>query len=315
MPRDTTASVMHANRVPGGYREVSALAFPVALSMLSQTMMWLVDTSFLGRLGTVEQGAAGFAGNCVWLLLSLFYSLSTGVNIFVAQYHGAQTPTRCGLVTWQGLYLSLFAWLPLLVCGLYARQLVQFIGLSPALLEPAATYMRLRLLGALPALCSFTLLGFFRGIGDMLTPLWVTALTNSLNVVLDYLLIFGHAGFPPLGVAGAAWATVLSTAVGSLLYFGLFWQRGRRQGLLAQWLEPFTRREAWRLLRVSLPVGFQGMLESSAWTLFTVFVARLGAVEAAAHQIALSVLSLAYMLAFGVAIAATTLGWRHYTLA
>jgi len=169
----------------------------------------------------------------------------------------------------------------------------------------------LRLLGTLPALCSFTLLGFFRGIGDMLTPLWVTALTNGLNVVLDYLLIFGHAGFPPLGVAGAAWATVLSTGVGSLLYLGLFWQRGQRQGLLAQWLEPFTRREAWRLLRVSFPVGFQGMLESSAWTLFTVFVARLGAVEAAAHQIALSVLSLAYMLAFGVTIAATTLVGRY----
>lgn len=312
MARDLTANIKHRAGGPGGYREVSALAFPVALSMLSQTLMWVVDTSFLGRIGTVEQGAAGFAGNFVWLLLSLFYyGASTGVNICVAQYYGAQTPARCGLVTWQGLYVSLLAWLPLMLCGLYADHLVQFVSPSPALLEPAVTYMRIRLLGALPALLSFTLLGCFRGLGDTLTPLGVTALANALNVLLDYLLIFGHAGFPPLGVAGAAWATVLSTAVGCLLYLTLFLYRGRRQGLLTRWLAPFTWPEAYHLIRISLPVGLQGMLEASAWTLFAVLVARLGVVEAAAHQIALSVLSLAYMLAFGVTIAATTLVGRY----
>jgi multidrug resistance protein, MATE family len=297
----------HAREPLGGCREVFSLAYPVTLSMLFQTTLWLTDTAFLGRVGTVEQGAAGFAGTCVWLMLSFCLGISIGVNIIVSQAFGSQHLTRCGLIAWQGLYVSVLLWLPILVGGLYARQVVQFFGPSPDLIHPAATYMQIRLLGALPTLANFTLLGFFRGLGDTRTPLWVTVLISGLNVILDYLLIFGRAGFPRLEIAGAAMATVISTAVGSLLYIWLFLSRSRRQGLLARRWQPFDWEESWSLVRVSLPVGLQSVLEGSAWTLFTALVAHLGAVEAAAHQIALNLLSLAYMLGYGVTIAATTL--------
>jgi MATE family multidrug resistance protein len=292
---------------PGGYREVIWLAFPVVLSMLSQTLMWIVDTVFLGRVGTTEQGAAGLAGPFLWTLMALCMGIGTGVNILVAQYYGAQTRTRCGRVAWQGLYISLLAWLPLVAFGLAAHHLIRFSHPSPALLEPATLYLRIRLLGALTALINFTLVGFFRGLGDTQTPLRITVLVNSLNGLLDYLLIFGHLGLPRLGIAGAAVATVIATSVGSCFYVWLFLQRGKVHGLLTRAFVSFDRYECRRLVRMSVPVGLQGALEMSAWMFFTIFVARLGAVETAAHHIATNILTLSYMPGNGVSVAATTL--------
>jgi putative MATE family efflux protein len=269
--------------------------------------MWIIDAAFLGRLGTAEQGAAGLAEPFLWTLLMLCGGVSTGVNIFVAQDYGAQSRGRCGLITWQGLYVNLLTWLLFLGGGLAARACIQLGQPSPDLLEPAVTYLRIRLLGALPLLMNFTLQGFFRGIGDTQTPLRVTILVNALNVLLDYLLIFGHAGLPRLGIAGAAVAAVLSTSVGSVLYIWLFLRCGTRQGLLTKAWAPFDRYACWHLIQVSWPTGLQAALEMSAWTLFTILVARLGAPEAAAHYITTNVALLSYMPGYGVSVAATTL--------
>jgi multidrug resistance protein, MATE family len=156
-------------------------------------------------------------------------------------------------------------------------------------------------------LLNFTLLSFFRGLGDTRTPLVVTLVMELLNVLLDVLLIFGYAGFPRLGIAGSAIATVAATAVGTVIYLSLFLRRGQRQGWLSQLRVPFDRQASRRLVRMSWPIGLQGALELGAWTLFTVLIARLGAVEAAAHAIATQVMALSYMSGYGFSVAATTL--------
>jgi MATE family multidrug resistance protein len=152
-----------------------------------------------------------------------------------------------------------------------------------------------------------TMIGFFRGIGDTKTPLVVVLVVECLSVLLASLLIFGVAGFPRLGIAGAVLATVISRTVGTVIYLGLFLHRGRREGFLAQLRLPFDRHACWHLMRVSWPIGAQGALEMGAWTLFTAFIARLGTVDAAAHAIAMRVTSLAYMPGYGLCVAATTL--------
>jgi putative MATE family efflux protein len=293
--------------IPGGYREVAWLAFPAVLSTLSHTLMWVVDTFFLGRLGTVPQGAAGLGGALVWPLLLFCNCNGAGVNIFVAQYVGARQRPRCGVVTWQGVYLSVVAWLPMLVGGLTAAHLVLFANPDAVLVEPTTTYLRIRLLGSLPALLNFVYIGFFRGIGDTKTPLLVTLIANLLNVGLDLLLIFGYAGFPRLEVAGSALATVLASLAGSGIYLMLFLRRGQQQGFLARRIEPPVRQECWRLVRMSVPVGLSKSLEVGAWTVFTALVAQLGAAEAAAHQIAMQVMAVSYMSGYGLSVAAMTL--------
>ncbi len=291
----------------GGHRQVAILAFPVMVSLLSQTLMSAVDVALLGHFGTVEQGAAGLAGALFWPFWFACTCIGHGVNIFVAQAIGAGRRTESGAITWQGLYSSVLAWLPMLLGGLAAVHLVQLSGASPALQAPAALYLRLRLLGGLPGLWNVTLAGFFRGIGDSRTPLWITLVVEVVNIVLDILLIFGYAGFPRLGIAGSAIATVMASSVGTVMYLNRFLSRGRREGLLtALWIPP-ARRTCQRLMRVSWPMGLQAALEMAAWTVFTIFIARLGSVEAAVQAVVAQLMGIAYMSSYGVSIAATTL--------
>jgi MATE family, multidrug efflux pump len=292
---------------PGGYREVVGLALPVVVSMLMQTLTSALESAFLGRFGTVEQGAAGLGAALLWPILIACNCSGMGVQICVAQSVGAQRRLDCGVFTWQGLYIAGIAWLPMFILGLYALPLVQLIAPSPELLEPTALYLRIELLGGLPALLNMTMIGFFRGIGDTRTPLVVVLVVECLSVLLASLLIFGVAGCPRLGIAGAALSTVICRTVGTAIYLGLFLRRGQREGFLAQLRLPFDRHACWHLIRVSWPIGAEGALEMGAWTLFTAFIARLGTVDAAAHAIAIRVTSLAYMPGYGLCVAATTL--------
>jgi MATE family, multidrug efflux pump len=294
-------------RTPGGYREVICLALPVVVSMLTQTLTSALESAFLGRFGTVEQGAAGLGGALLWPILIACNCSGMGVQICVAQAMGAQRRPDCGTITWQGVYITGLAWLPMLALGLYTLPLVRLIAPSAELIEPTALYLRIELLGGLPALLNMTMVGFFRGIGDTRTPLVVVLMVELLSIILDVLLIFGVAGCPRLGIAGAALATVICRTVGTVIYLGLFLRRGRREGFLGQRRLPFDRHACWHLIRVSWPIGAQGSLEMSAWTLFTAFIARLGTAEAAAHAIAMRVTSLSYMAGYGLCVAVTTL--------
>lgn len=288
-------------------REVISLAYPVVLSMLSHTLMTSVDIALLGHFGTVEQGAAGLAQAFLWVFIVTCNCCGAGVNIFVAQYWGARRYQACGQMTWQGLYLALLAWLPMLAGGIWADAIVRLNAPSPDLVAPAALYARIRLIGGLPILLNFVLISFFRGIGDVRTPLVVTFAAQCLNALLDVVMIFGLAGFPRLGIAGSAIATVSTTAVTSLIYLGLFWRRGLRQGLLSSAWLPCDLGDCRRLISVSWPVGVQGALELGAWTLFTTMVARLGSTEMAAHAIATQIMALSYMTGYGISVAASTL--------
>src|SRR5262249_51623385 len=135
----STPAVPHG-RVAGGYREVVSLAFPLVLSMLSQTIMTAVESAFLGHYGTVEQGAAGLAGVLLWPLLLLSNWSGIGVQICVAQSIGAQRRADCGALAWQGLYVSVLAWLFRVAAGLSAPPLVGVTAPRPALVEPAPPY-------------------------------------------------------------------------------------------------------------------------------------------------------------------------------
>jgi MATE family multidrug resistance protein len=292
---------------PGSYREVVSLALPVVVSMIMQTLTSALESAFLGHFGTVEQGAAGLGGALLWPILIACNCSGLGVQICVARAMGAQRRADCGAITWQGVYITGLAWLPMFVLGLYALPLVQRMAPSPELIEPTALYLRIQLLGGLPALLNMTMIGFFRGIGDTRTPLVVVLVVEFLSVILYVLLIFGVAGCPRLGIAGAALSTVICRTVGTVIYLGLFLRRGRREGFLVQRRFPFDRHACWDLIRVSWPIGAQGALEMGAWTLFTAFIARLGTAEAATHAIAMRVTSLSYMAGYGLCVAVTTL--------
>ncbi len=298
-------------RADGGLAEVGLLAYPVVLQTLSDTAMQVVDSAIVGRLGVTELGAVGFGGIWLWTMLVVFFGAATGAQTFVAQAFGANRRRECGGWFWQGLYVlfpAAIVW-TLLLAVLF-EPLLGLFGTSPELRRLATAYARARLCGA-PALVPAVLLtSFFRGLGDTRTPLLGALGVNGLNALLAYGLVFGRFGLPSWGVVGAGTATAIALwtyAAVLLIPFmhprraDLYGTRPRRPDLAAMR----------RFARTSLPVGGQWVLDMLSFALFSSIIARMGDAAMAATQALIQLLSLSFMQAFGISIAAGVLVGRY----
>jgi MATE family multidrug resistance protein len=151
---------------------------------------------------------------------------------------------------------------------------------------------------------------FFRGLGDMRTPLYVAIFANVANGILDYALIFGNFGFPELGVAGAGTATAIASWSAAGVLFALFRRRSISERYHTRPIAPDAA-QIQRLLRTSAPIGGQWFIGMASFAVFTTLVARMGDESMATSQAFVMLLSLSYMQAVGISIAASTLVGRH----
>jgi MATE family multidrug resistance protein len=292
-------------------REVALLAYPIVLAQLSQTTMHLVDSIFVGRLGAAQLGALGFAGVWLWTVFCIFSGAATGVQTFVSQAHGAGDERDCGRWAWQGLYaLVPSAALVLFGFAALAGPLFGALGTTPEVREFGLAYVRTRPLGFTGLAVWLVLAAFFRGLGDTRTPLVATIVANVVNAVLAYGLVLGRLGLPAWGIAGAGVATSIAEWVGAAVLAAAF-----ARPAVARAFATGPVRPAWsairRFLRTGAPIGGQWVLDMSAFAIFTTLVARMGNAPIAANQAMISLLSLSFMQAIGIGLAATTLVGRY----
>ena len=295
----------------GSAREVGLLAYPIVLTQMSQTVMGVVDSIFVGHLGAAQLGALGFAGIWLWTVMSFFSGTATGVQTFVSQAHGAGDEEACGPWAWQGLYAVVPA---ATVCAFafvaIAEPLWRLAGASAEIREHALAYARMRPLGFMGLAFWMVLASFFRGLGDTRTPLLATLVANAANALLAWALVFGHLGLPAWGVAGAGLATSIAEWVGVLVMaLGL-----ARPAVACRYATRPVRpsaRAIRRFLRTGAPIGGQWILDMSAFAIFTTLVARMGNASMAANQAMISLLSMSFMQAIGIGLAATTLVGRY----
>jgi MATE family multidrug resistance protein len=292
-------------------RDVVRLALPVFVTMASQSMMGLADVFFMRWVGTTQQAAVGLGSVASWTFLSLFCGTLAGVSTFVAQELGAGRPGATGGYVWQSMWPVLPFAIPLTFAGPLVRQLLLWIGAEADVAALAARYCEIRLWGAAAAFAGFAVVSFFRGLGDMLLPMWVTLGQNVLNIALNALFVFGFGPIPPMGLEGVAWATVIATVAGTLVCFAAFLRRAHRttHGALLD-VRPDARK-AWAFLRVGLPIGVSWVLEMVVWTVFTIYAATLGKVASAAHNIVMQIVHVSFMPGIAISIAAGTIVGRH----
>jgi MATE family multidrug resistance protein len=290
---------------------VALLAYPLILGHLSFTIQTFVDRLFLTWYSAEAVAGAVTGLFAVWAIIALFTGTGEYLTTFVAQYFGARRPQRIGAAIWQGIYFSLGA--GALVAGLspLAGPAFDLAGHVPALRRYEVEYARVLMWGAFPVVLMATLSTFFAGRGETRVVLHVNVLATLVNMALDWLLIFGRAGFPELGVTGAALGTVLSQLAGAAVYLGLILRRRHREayGTLAGW-----RPEPWlvaRLVRFGMPTGLQYSLEVGAFALFMVIVGRIGTAELAASGIAFNLNMIVFFPMVGLAIAVSSLVGRY----
>ncbi len=295
----------------GGYKDILTIAFPLILSTSSWSLQHFVDRMFLAWYSREAIAASTPAGILNYTLMSPFIGTAGYVSTFVAQYAGAGRQDRIGPCVWQGLYIALVGGLGMALLIPVAEPLFRLIGHSPAVQRHEIAYFSLLCLGAFPAIACSALAGFFSGRGQTWPVMWANLVATAVNIVLDYLLIFGMGRVPEMGIAGAAIATNIAMAASLLVYGVLVLRQGndRRFHILRGWrLDPAL---CCRIVRFGLPSGVQFFIDLSGFTVFLLIVGRLGTESLAATNIAFNINTLAFMPMIGLGMAVSVLVGQH----
>jgi MATE family multidrug resistance protein len=296
---------------PAGGREVALVAYPLILGHLSFTIQTFVDRLLLTWYSAEAVAGAVTGLFAVWGLIALFTGTGEFLTTFVAQYFGAGRLERIGSAIWQGIYFSLGAGALIALLSPLAGPAFDLARHEPLLRRYEVEYARTLMLGSFPVILMATLSTFFAGRGETRVILYVNLLATLVNMALDYALIFGKAGFPELGVTGAALGTVASQVAGAAVYLALILGRANRDRYrtLAGWrLEPWL---VARLVRFGMPTGLQYALEVSAFAVFMVIVGRIGTLELAASGIAFNLNMIVFFPMVGLAIGVSSLVGRY----
>ena len=298
-------------------REILALATPTILTMLSQTLMWTVDTALLGRVSSLSLAAAGLGGMLTWATYSLFNNLSRITGTFVSQAHGRGDDERVTHYAWQGVYIALMTGLVLMVMGWYSHVVLPWTRNPAEVQELTYVYIKWRSLSAVSTQLVFAMMGFFQGRKDVKIPMYAGIIGNVANMILDVWLIFGWGGFdlfgrtwlamPAMGVKGAAIGTSIGTTLNALALIG--WAmapRLREKYRIHKARRPDPRAIA-DMIRIGLPSAWEGFIDMGGFLMFTIFVGTAGAIPLAASQITIQVLSFSFMPLWGLTTAAGVL--------
>jgi MATE family multidrug resistance protein len=267
---DTMASSMDPRQQRRSeLRAVVAMSLPVVITMSSRAVMDLVDFTMIKDLGLDEVQAAILPGQMLmWTYIVIGMGIVSVISTFTSQSLGRGEPEAAGTYAWQVLYIAaLFGFI-----GAALRPLVPtvigWIGHAPAVQEQEIVYLRIALLNAGPTIAAQGVGWFFIGIHRP----WVTACSaleaNFVNFGVSFVLIFGHLGFEPMGLAGAAWGTLAGVSYRTLrLTISMLMPRTSRTfGTWKGWQPSLAR--LWDLLRVGGPCGFHWISEVLVWTLF-----------------------------------------------
>lgn len=290
--------------------ELLTLSAPTVAQMASYTVLQFTDTWMLSRVGEMEATAGGNAGMFAFSFIGFGSGVLMLVNTLVSQNFGRKDYEQCGRYMWQGVWFAvLFA---ALILPSLATATLPFIwfGHEAAMVQLEAGYYRIAVGGAVLKLASAAVGQFLLGINRPAMVLGAAVVGMLVNVWANWVLIFGHWGVAPMGVAGAAWATNIAVAV-ELAVLGVIvaGEAGRHFGVHL-WRPRI--KEMGTLIRVGVPSGGQFVADILAWTLFIMMILGVfGTKVMAANTFAFRFWQVSFMPAIGISVAATALVGRY----
>lgn len=280
------------------------LAGPVVLAELGWIAMGVVDTIMVGRVSAEAIGAVG-VGSVLFYAVGIFGTgLLLGLDTLIPQAYGAGDLEDCHHTLFQALYLCLALGPVLMVLMSVAVPLLRTWGLHPDVSALAVPYIRAVIWSALPLLFFTAFRHYLQGM-NLVRPIMVVLVSaNVVNIVANWALIFGNLGFPAMGAEGAGWASCVSRVymcLGLLAYI-LYRERRHSVGLLRRSLDLDMNRIR-RLVSLGMPAAMQRALEIGVFALATALAGRLDPVSLAAHQIAITIASVTFMVPLGISSA------------
>ena len=285
-------------------REVWALALPIIGAMSSQNVLNIVDAAMVGHLGAAASAAVGLAFMANFVAFSTITGLSTAVQAMAARRYGEGRLAETAVPLNGGIVLSLAIGVPLsLLLILAAPWVFRHLDHDPEVVRLGTSYLQCRLAGIAAIGINFSFRGYWSAVRR--TGLYLATLFGicCLNILLDWLLIYGHAGLPALGVRGAGVASVSAAACGTLAYFAFGWRYARGAGFFTRLPSTAQLKD---LLRLGLPTCLQQLLFSSGFLILFWIVGHIGTAELAAGNALVTISLTAILPAMGFGLASAT---------
>jgi MATE family multidrug resistance protein len=281
------------------------LATPIIVTQLAQMSMGVADTVMAGRVSAADLAGVALGGNLYWPVMITLGGVLQSVTPSVAQLRGAGNVDRIAHVIRQALWLALGGGAVLFVVLQFSRYAYEFIGVDPAGIPIAVTYLQGLLWGLPPVLGYFVLRYLCEGMGWTLPGMVIALAALLLKLPLNYLFIHGGFGIAAMGGAGCGWSSAI------VMWFELFailgvmrFSRMHSVRVFANFERP-ARAEVVRLVRLGVPIGASRFFEVSLFSLVALLVGRLGIDSLAAHQIAGTMNGVTFMIPLSLGVAAT----------
>ena len=282
------------------------LAFPVVLSQLGHIMVSVFDSLMVGQIGTLPLAAASL-GNSIFMITLVFgLGVSYSITPLIAAADGRNNYTRISLLLLNGLVSNVLLGVLLFIAGYFLSPYITYLDQPIKVVDLAVPYLNILFMSMVPLMVFQAFRQFAEGLSLTKQAMYITLIANTLNIILNYILIYGKLGFEPMGLVGAGWATLISRVVMAIIMasYVLFAKRFEVYRHFLR-LRHFSFLHVYRIFKLGLPISGQMIFEMGAFSFSAIMIGWIGAKQLAAHQIAINVASVTYMMASGIAAAAT----------
>lgn len=287
-------------------RSTIRLAIPLIIGQLGQMLISLTDTLMLGRLGVTPLAACSFATTLIYLPMMFGIGMSMAVSIRVSQARGANEPAAARAALRHGLYITLAMGVITVIAALAIRPFFWIFQQDPEVVAIVPDFLLILAASMIPAMGSMAVKNHADAMNRPWPVFWISMGGVALNLVLNWLLIFGKFGAPKLGFEGAAVATLIART--AVLVGMIVWSRGDealKEWVPKRWLRLPDGAAVRDLLRTGFPASMQLLSEVSAFVMATFIIGNMGKAALASHQIAIQCAATIFMVPLGISMALT----------
>ncbi|MDA0292915.1 MAG: MATE family efflux transporter [Verrucomicrobia bacterium] len=285
-------------------RPTLRLAAPITAGQVGQMLLGVADTIMVGHVGTIALAACSFANNVLMVFAIAGFGVLTAVSVRVSHAHGAGATDAMARAFHAGVGLSVIGGLICAAAMHLIYPVFHHLGQAPGVVDEARAYTLIVAWSLIPAWLTASARNYLESQSRPWPAFWIMFGGVVLNVLLNWVMIYGNLGAPAMGLEGAGWATLISRVVviGGLIWFLL---AGRSAPSVRWKANVEWWREQWALLRLGVPTGLQLLSEVGAFSAAALLIGHLGAIPLAAHQIAITCAATTFMFPLGISMAAT----------
>lgn len=297
------------------YRSAFALAGPVVISQLGQTLVHTADTVVIGKFaGTISLAAVSLVHSVFIVVMVIGLGVSYGLTPLIAQANGKGNKEECAKLLSNSLWLNIVTAI-LLFClvnfgSMYA---MQHMDQDPRVVDTAKPYLLILMLSIIPLMVFNTFKQFAEGLGFTKQAMNITIWGNVLNIILAIVFVKGLFGIAPMGIVGVGYATLIDRIL-MMVAMSAYVLRSRLFTVYTKYFRLFhyNIKKVGNIFKIGAPVALQYVFEVGAFAAASVIAGQIGAVEQASHQVAITLAAMTYMMASGIASAATIKTGHNY---